>query len=90
MRWKNQESFIMSERKIGVDTINLKVIRISIVSSKGKSRKTSKMEDRKNDVACTSTSHSNQECFQQKSGSKCKVSFIVVDGRNSKNMKPML
>ena len=31
-----------------------------------------------------STSHSNQKCFQQKSGSKCKnSSTVVVDGRNS-------
>ena len=30
-----------------------------------------------------STSHSNQECFQQKSGSKCKDSLLTVDGGNS-------
>ena len=30
-----------------------------------------------------SSSYSNQECFQQKSGSKCKDSFTVIDGKNS-------
>ena len=30
-----------------------------------------------------STSHSNQQCFQQKSGSKCKDNSTVVDGKHS-------
>ena len=32
-----------------------------------------------------STSHSSEEYYQQKSGSKCKDSFAAVAGKNSEN-----
>ena len=78
MRWKSRE--ITRERKSGVVTIKQAVIRISSVTIRWERRKKSKMEGRKNGVACNnSTNHSNQECFQQRSSSNCKGS----DGRNS-------
>ena len=48
----------------------------------GKSEKIKNGRQKKWCSLHNSTSHSNQECFQQKSGSKCKDSY-TVDGRNS-------
>ena len=48
-------------------------------------RKTEKIKNGRQKKWCSlhnSTSHSNQECFQQRSSSKCKDSS-TVDGRNS-------
>ena len=65
----------MRERKSGVNSIKLVVFRISSVFSKLKSGKSPKMEGRKNYVACTiARVISNQEYFQQKSGSNGKNS----------------
>ena len=41
-----------------------------------------KMEHKKWCSLHNSTSHSYQDCFQQKSGSKCKDSSTVTDGKN--------
>ena len=50
-------------------------------------RKVGKTQKGKAEKWCNlhnSTRHSNQECFQQKSGSKCKYSpTTAVDGKNS-------
>ena len=59
------------------------LIRISSVIIRWERRK--KIKNGRQTKWCSlhnGTSHSNQECFQQRSGSKCKDSS-TVDGRNS-------
>ena len=82
MRWKSRE--IMREILSGVVTIKQPVIRIGSVTIRWESWKTkTKMEGRKNCVACTIARVIQiKECFQQKSGSKSKDNS-AVDGRNS-------
>ena len=73
----------MRERKSSVDNIKLTAIWIpSSVSSKWKSREIQNGRQKKLCGLHNSTSHSNQKCFQQKSGSKCKDISTVVDSRN--------
>ena len=58
VKMENKKSSIMRDRKSGSDTIKLRVIRISIVSSKCKSRKKNKNERKKKWCSLrNSTSH---------------------------------
>ena len=83
MRWKSRENSITTDRKSGVVPIKQAVIRISSVAIRWKSRTKNKSGRQKEWCSLhNSMSHSNQECFQQKSSSKCKDSS-TVDGRNS-------
>ena len=74
--------FNHEREKNGVLTIKLTAIRISSVSSKWKCRKIKNGRQKKWCSLHNSTSHSNRECFQQKSDSECK-DRSTVDGRNS-------
>ena len=82
----------MRERKSGVDTIKLTVIRIRSVSSKLKSRKKSKMEGRKNGVACTKVRVIQiRNAFSRTMAVNVKtVLLLLLTIKIAENMKPML
>ena len=77
MRWKSRENSITRERKSGVVTIKQTVFPISSVAMRWGSRKKKNESQKKWRSLHNSTSHSNQECFQQKSSSKRKDSSTV-------------
>ena len=90
MRWKNLETSILRERKSGVVTIEQTVIRTSSATSKWESRKISKMEGRKSDVAYTIARFIQiKHAFSRRVAINVrKVLFLLVE--IVKNMKMML
>ena len=81
----------MRERESGVDATKPMAIRISSVSSKGKSRKISKMEGRKNGAAYTIPQVIQiKNAFRRGVAVNVRTVLLLLMVEIVKNMEPML
>ena len=85
---KSQEYLRIKERKRGIATITVAVIQVSIVTNRWSSQENSRLKDKHGVgfIIINSSAHSNNECYQQKSGSKRRDSSTVGD-KNGKIRK---
>ena len=81
----------MRERKSSVDTTKLMVVWISSVSCEWKSRKSSRMEGRRNGIACTIARVIQiKNAFGRKVAVNVRTVLMLLMVEIAKNMKPML